>query len=249
MHDAGIQQIISPIKTKHGQTTQYLDDYTLVVYPFIEAQDGFKQNLTDDQWITFGKALRQIHEFILPPSIQAKIKREAYSPKWREIVRSLYTHIETEESGDIIALQLIAFMKQHKATIQRLVNRAEQLGHKIKEQSLLFVLCHSDIHGGNVLIGENGALYLVDWDAPILAPKERDLMFIGGGVANIWNNPYEEKLFYQGYGKTEINKTALAYYRHERIVEDIALYCQQLLFTAEGGKDRPKMFKQVYGHV
>ena len=32
-------------------------------------------------------------------------------------------------------------------------------------------------------------IYIVDWDEPIMAPKERDLMFIGGGVANVWNKP------------------------------------------------------------
>ena len=77
-----------------------------------------------------------------------------------------------------------------------------------------------------------------------MAPKERDLMFIGGGVANVWNNPREEELFYKGYGKTEINRAILAYYRHERIVEDIALYSQQLLLTTDGGKDREVMYKQ-----
>ena len=28
-----------------------------------------------------------------------------------------------------------------------------------------------------------------------MAPKERDLMFIGGGVANVWNHPSEEIAF------------------------------------------------------
>ncbi len=105
-------------------------------------------------------------------------------------------------------------------------------------------MCHSDIHGGNVLIANDGDIYIVDWDQPITAPKERDLMFIGGGVANVWNNPHEEEFFYKGYGKTEINREILAYYRHERIVEDIALYSQQLLLTAYGGNDREVMYKQ-----
>ena len=47
------------------------------------------------------------------------------------------------------------------------------------------------------------------------------------------------------YGKTEINKTILAYYRHERIVEDIALYSQDLLLTTAGGEDRAEMYKHV----
>ena len=91
---------------------------------------------------------------------------------------------------------------------------------------------------------KSGTIYIVDWDEPIMAPKERDLMFIGGGVANVWNNPREEEFFYKGYGKININMAILAYYRHERIVEDIALYGQALLLTTAGGEERLEMYKQ-----
>lgn len=82
-----------------------------------------------------------------------------------------------------------------------------------------------------------------NWDDPIMAPKERDLMFIGAGVANVWNKPHEEKLFYKGYGKTEINIPTLAYYRHERIVEDIAVLGQQLLLTSVDNQNRIESYK------
>ena len=41
------------------------------------------------------------------------IRQEAYSPKWREIVRLLYTHIEAEPIGDEITQKLLSFMKEH----------------------------------------------------------------------------------------------------------------------------------------
>ena len=85
----------------------------------------------------------------------------------------------------------------------------------------------------------------MDWNEPIMAPKERDLMFIGGGIANVWNKPHENELFYQGYGKTDINQTLLAYYRHERIVEDIAVYAQQLLLSNTGSQDRMKWYQEL----
>ena len=66
------------------------------MYPFIEGQDGFSRDLTDEQWFTLGKALRQVHEIDVPPSIQNQLRREVYSPKWREAVRSIYTHIEAQ---------------------------------------------------------------------------------------------------------------------------------------------------------
>src|SRR5947208_17053255 len=90
---------------------------------------------------------------------------------------------------------------------------------------------------------DDNTIYIVDWDYPIMAPKERDLMFIGGGVANVWNKSREEALFYKGYGKIEVNWTILSYYRHERIVEDIALYGQDLVLTTAGGENRDVMYK------
>lgn len=243
LHDAGIQQIIPSLKTTQGELTQQIDDFTLIVYPFIENQNGFNQILTDDQWFTLGQALRKIHEFKMPPAIQNRIRKETYSPKWRDFVRSLYGHIEAKPNGDEWAMKLLMFMKGHIEEIHRLVETAESLSQKIRQNSAEFVLCHGDIHGGNVLIDPNGLIYIIDWDEPIMAPKERDLMFIGGGVANVWNNQHEEDFFYKGYGKVKIDMAILAYYRHERIVEDIAEYAQALLLT-NVGEDRPEMYKQ-----
>ena len=243
LHDAGIQQIIPPIKTNDGQPIQHIDDFTLIVSPFIEGQDGFSRDLTDSQWVTLGKVMRKIHEIKVPPSVQLKIRHEDYSPNWRKGVRSLYDHIESKPSTDEVSSKLMTFMKNHAAVIHRLVDRAEQLSKQIQDQLPDFVLCHSDIHGGNVLMDGNDIIYMVDWDDPIMAPKERDLMFIGGGIANVWNRPHEENFYYKGYGKTEINMAILAYYRHERIVEDIAEYGQQLLLTSVGDQNRVESYK------
>ncbi len=243
LHNAGIQQIIPPVKTIHNHPIQLIDDFTLILYPFIEGQNGFSRALTDEQWLTLGKTLRQVHETDVPSLIQHRIRRETYSSKWREIVRSLYTSIEAESLDDEIALKLWVFMKEKMLAIHRLVDRSEQLAEVLQNESPKFMLCHSDIHGGNVLMSADNTIYIVDWDDPIMAPKERDLMFIGGGVANVWNKSHEESFFYKGYGKTEINKVILAYYRHERIVEDIALYGQDLLLTAAGGENRAEMYK------
>lgn len=102
LHDAGIQQIILPIKTNCGQPIQHIDDFTLIVSPFVEGQDGFSRDLTDDQWVVLGKMIKQIHEIDVPSSVQRVIRRETYSPRWREAVRSLYTHIESAPSVDEI---------------------------------------------------------------------------------------------------------------------------------------------------
>ncbi|MEI8320404.1 MAG: aminoglycoside phosphotransferase family protein [Alphaproteobacteria bacterium] len=253
LRNVGIQQIIPIVQTIRGETTQLIDGFSLTISPFIEGQDGFSRNLTDDQWVTLGQVMRQIHAINVPAAIQAKIRRESYLPKWRQALRALCPLMESEPRGDIIAADLLTFMKKNRAVIHRLVDRAEELAQMAQSQSSEFVLCHSDLHGGNILIDKNHNLHIVDWDDPIMAPKERDLMFIGGGVANIWNQLREKELFYKGYGKVEVNKgygkvevnkVLLVYYRHERIVEDIAIYGQRLLLTTEGGQDRRNWYKE-----
>lgn len=231
LHDVGIQHIIPPIKNKYGQSIQHIDGVTVMVFPFIEGQDGFNRDLTDEQWVKLGKVMRQIHSLAVPLEIQRMVRREDYSHKWRETVRSFYAYIESKPNMDDISSQFIAFLISHVTTIHKLVDQSEQLSKQIQHQSPEFVLCHSDIHGGNVLIDGNDFLYIVDWDDPIMAPKERDLMFIGGGVGNTWNQPHEEQFFYKGYGKIDINMAILTYYRHERIVEDIAVYGEHILFS------------------
>src|SRR5690606_4956429 len=84
LHDQGIQQIIAPIVTRSQQLWARLDDFNLMLYPFIEGHSGFEVNLSDQNWIEFGRALKAIHTAALPPSILARIPRETYSDKWRE---------------------------------------------------------------------------------------------------------------------------------------------------------------------
>ncbi|MFV0339822.1 MAG: phosphotransferase [Parachlamydiaceae bacterium] len=242
LQGAGVQHLIHPIKTKEGKSAHQMGDLTLIVYPFIQGKDGFSRSLSDEQWIALGKALRQVHEIDVPAALQTKIRRENFSPKWREAVRSFFSQEVSAE--DEIALKLRKFLKDNRALIQQLVDRSEELSLNVREKPLKFALCHSDIHGGNVLIDDKNALYIVDWDDPILAPKERDLMFIGGGVGNVWNRPHEEKLFYQGYGQTEVDSDLLAYYRNERIVVDIVEYIQELLLKPAESKDKFQLYHQ-----
>ena len=60
------------------------------------------------------------------------------------------------------------------------------------------------------------------------------------------NTPGEEEtLFYRAYGQTEIDARAMAYYRYERIIEDIAVFCEQLLLSNIGGDDRKQSLQYL----
>jgi spectinomycin phosphotransferase len=189
-----------------------------------------------------------MHTAVMPPTLTERIQRESFSPQWREIVKGFQERVEDTNFADPIAAELAAFLRVKRAEISQLVSRAERLADILQTQSLPFILCHADIHAFNILIDTNDTLYMVDWDTLILAPKERDLMFVGGGLFGAGRTPEEEEtLFYQGYGQTEADPVALAYYRYERIVQDIAAYCEEILLTTERDQDRAEGLRQLTG--
>ncbi len=243
LEQAGISQVISPLNTLHDQPTMLIADYTLIVYPFLEARNGFEHPLGPEQWITLGKALRKVQALSLPSSLQNQLRREDFSAHCRNALHSWLKTSEAEPAGDEMAKALWTFIKDNQKVIYHLLNEAERLCDIAKHIQTPFVFCHADIHAGNVLIDERNHLYIVDWDDPMMAPKERDLMFIGAGIGNVWNKPEEEVLFYQGYGKAEINSTLLNYYRYERIIVDIAEFIQLLLLSTKGGESRKLMYQ------
>lgn len=240
---SGFDQVITPLKTLNGETTHQLNGTTLVAYPFIEGQDGFTCSLSDQQWVQLGQTLRKLHDLKVTKPIQDRIRKETFSSNWGDAARSIISYLESDPLSNTLAKKMQAFMKQHLPEILHLIEWTEQLSKNLYAIPTNYVLCHSDIHAGNVLLDMNSHLYIVDWDEPIMAPKERDLMFIGGGVGNVWNHPREEELFYQGYGSVEINPTLLAYYRSERILEDLAIYSQEILFRADQVEEREMMYK------
>lgn len=244
LKDRGLQQVLAPLATKSNDTWVNVSGFHLLLYPFVKGKNGFESELQGQQWISLGSALSQLHSVALPPNFSKNIRRESFSPIWRHRVNNFLRQAPARNEDDI-STELLALLDDKANEIRHITNRAEELSLVLKSRSLEHVLCHADIHAGNILTTATGELYLVDWDNPILAPKERDLMFVGGGVGGIWNRAAESALFYQGYGEVKLGLPALSYYRYERIVEDIVVTCEEILSVAEGDDDRKESLRSL----
>lgn len=236
LHDQDVPALIPPLKTVSGRLWTVMDRYKMIVYPFIEGQNGYEAALSDQHWLELGAALRAIHTANLPAPLARRVPREKYSAIFRRQVSAFQRQTRQADFADPAAARLAALMRTHEDTIRGLVRRTETLARALRVRSLPFTLCHADLHAGNLHIGADGRLYIIDWDTLMLAPKEHDLGLIGG--CRLWNDPKQIALFYQGYASNEIDTCALAYYRSERVIMDIAAFCSQLFLSDEGGPDR-----------
>jgi spectinomycin phosphotransferase len=239
LSEQGISQIISPFVTNRGQLWAELDEFNLILYPFVEGTSGFELELSEHQWWQYATALEQIHTTVVPLALSQKIRKDRYTPEWRDTCRNILKRLDSESSDDPITVALIAYLLPKRETILAQLGHAERFANALASQEMDLVLCHSDIHPGNLFIDTKGDLFIVDWDDPMLAPKERDLMFVGGGQGFVGRTAQEEeKLFYRNYKLSPVNPIAMAYYRCERNIVDFSVESTRILSSTLGDRDR-----------
>ena len=93
LSDQGIEHIIAPLTTTTGQLWASLDTFKVILYPFIEGHNGYEVDLSDHHWSEFGTALKSLHTAVVPPALIRRIRRETYSPQWRNIVKMFLARV------------------------------------------------------------------------------------------------------------------------------------------------------------
>jgi len=229
LYSQGIRQVLAAIPTKGGGLASTCRGYQLVLYPFLAGHVAMEVGLTAEQWTELGVALKAVHSLRLPDNLLQLMEREAYSPEFRvqaagflrRVLAGVYDHGACRGWAELL--------RSRKGEIEHMISRAEELaGALASDGERPFVVCHADLHKWNIQVGPGGELLVLDWDSLKLAPKECDLMYIGGNIGGYKGDVAEEASFYRGYGDTRVDPLALTYYRYERIVTDVALYCQEV---------------------
>jgi hypothetical protein len=136
LQSLGLQEIIIPFETQSKQRWADFGEYKMILYPFIEGKNGFEMELTDDHKYKLGSVLKAIHSAPVPPELKRHVPKEAFSPQWRDSVRSLQAHAETMSFQDPPAAKLAMFMKSKRSDISRLIQRTEELASELQAKPL-----------------------------------------------------------------------------------------------------------------
>lgn len=237
LKEQGLDEVVAPLATLDGTLWVPFGSFNLILFPFIEAPTGKEAGLTAQQWRELGRILKRLHTLTPSSQIRELVMHESFvTPYWVASMQQLQTKIDQPDSRDSIAAELADFWRAHNRQIDDLMARALALGRMLHDEPREFVLCHTDIHTANVLVARSGALHIVDWDQPLFAPKERDLMFYGAGLGSATGGATEARYFYDCYGPTQIDRLAFAYYRYAWVMQDWVANADEVLWYDDLGE-------------
>jgi len=237
LYNQGVPHIVAPLPTFTQTLWVSVNDFALSLYAFIDGRTGADVGLSEQHWRAVGTTLKQIHTSQLTPDLLQIVRRETFTPSRRNVLTDLEAAITKQDFADPVERELAVFWHARQNEICTLVDRADALGRQLRQASPPLVLCHADLHTWNVLLDTAQQLWLVDWDETILAPKERDLMFVVGGIGRDLVSPHETTCFLQGYGDTAIDPHALVYYRYAWAVQDMGAYGERVFFSPDLGEE------------
>ncbi|MGC5005456.1 phosphotransferase enzyme family protein [Streptomyces sp. DT203] len=221
LREQGLTHVVAPLSARSGEAGHVMGDYRMLLYPFHVGGNLWSRGLTDRQWIEYGEFLGKLHSTVPSPRIGSVLPAESYAT-----TAPARVYARTAEAA--VSSVLGAFWQRYGAAVTRLCETVCELTAKVGAGP--HVICHADVHPGNLIADGDGPLHVVDWDAPIMAPRERDLMFVlGRGFGDHPVNPRREELFRQGYGPFQVNEELLSFYRQERNLDDIAEFLSRIL--------------------
>ena len=248
LSDQGIASVVAPLPTKRHTLWTRVEDWTVIVYPFLDGDTSWT-GMTDKNWKDTGTVFKRIHQVILPPEGFESLRKETFDPtEYARWVRAFETQHARSEGGSVSERALRSSWIAHQPTIHTAVTSLEKLAGVLQERSGPHVICHADLHPGNLLRDRADQVFVIDWDEVMLAPKERDFLFVGepqtDGSAQQNTPP-----FFQGYGQTEIDWIALTYYRFERVVQDLIECAQEVFFRDDLGEESKANAVQLFHDI
>ncbi|HEX8861124.1 MAG TPA: phosphotransferase [Actinomycetes bacterium] len=236
LHRQGVPNVLAPLPATGGAPAVALERFTLALYPMLDAVPGGVAGVSAAQWRQLGAAVERIHTLPVPAELARLLGRERFRPSRRELLPELERLLARPDPDDPLALELADIWHTHEKVIHALIERADRQGPWLARAGFPKGLCHGDLHTWNVLVDADQQLWIVDWDEAVLAPRERDLMFVVGGIAAGMVSPEDTRSFFQGYGEACIDPVLLAYYRCAWALQDIATTAEEALLSPQLGE-------------
>ncbi len=222
-----LENIVHPIRTRDKGLRTSFGGHSLVLFNHVEGGNQRDHKLTVDEFRVLGRVLAKLHNATSCVS-DYPVKERYETPFVKAYERILKEISKDPGKGSEPQKELKKLLSPHLARLEREVYTLENDRLKAQAVKPKFVICHGDLTPSNILVTPGHDIYLADWDAPLLAPKERDLVFLTGPKMMFVMQGYRTIL-----DQGDVDEKVIAYYQHWRNVRDIAAYGERILHSRQ----------------
>ncbi|WP_051365979.1 phosphotransferase enzyme family protein [Hamadaea tsunoensis] len=240
----GVAGVPAPVAARDGKLFTMREGRRLSVVPWVGTGRAVTTGLDAGQWRALGVLFRRVHA--APPLDGLPCERHDPAPLL-ETFQRMDEHIRGCTSADPLARSLRHLWYAYAADLETLVTRTARLGAALGRREAPAVVCHNDAHLGNILTAP-GRVWLIDWDDAVLAPPERDLLFVVDGIfSSAPVTAAQQAAFFAGYGEISVDPERLTYYRCTRALEDLDWALNVLDVEGRRPDDRTEALEIIEG--
>ncbi len=223
---AGVRNIAHPIPTSNGQMRIHIGDFQIALFSLIPGKTAQEQKLTDEQLEKLGRLLAQVHQS--KTVIGEYSVKENFEIPFKDRLLAIFADmLKIAGNSTKYERRLRSFLEPHRQEFMQELDRLEKLQRKVRTMRLAFVNCHGEPSPGNVLSSDDGEIHLLDWDDPIFAPKEKDLLFFKDNIEPVMRG-------YSLFSKdNNIDHDVMEFYGHMWNLGEIAYYGGKILFEKQ----------------
>lgn len=225
---SGSGGVAAPRRSRDGRPWSVRDGRRLSMSPWAAGPHGWQAPMSRNQWMALGRVLRAAHDLTPDPALAATLAHETYDPtpqvRLCDDVDARLAHPGRGDAGDDLIDVVRQTWLRDRDRIIAVRDQALDLGRRLRARRVrpADVVCHSDAHGGNVVVRGAGDVVLLDWDDAVFGPKERDLMFVMSPGLWFAGTDHHDG-FADGYGvAATVDPEVLAYVRSVRALDDVA---------------------------
>jgi Ser/Thr protein kinase RdoA (MazF antagonist) len=247
LHTKGIlPRVPHPLLTVDGQLCMRFGPYWLVLDNYIEGMTIGFGNMPDPVLPKLARLVGILHRSTQQLTLRNPFVDDFGIPFKAELLQILDRLPEISSDATQSAQELRDLLLPQRASVLTHLQRLESLGAMARECGRRVVVCHTDLHGGNLIVDGQGQLYIVDWENAILAPPEHDLFMFADDdrFGEIFVPNYEAE-----YGPMDLDGEHLSFYTYRRVLEDLTAYFARILRGDGGATQDQADLEEIAAHL
>jgi thiamine kinase-like enzyme len=216
----GLSTVVAPIRAASGRLTGEWREQTLMLFPYIVGQSSAQVPFEFDRFVAL---LAAVHA--MSPTVKTEIPQEDFALPWSAHLEVLLQQAFTEPRATAAQAQLGTLLQRYESQVWFDWTALKEMAQRCRNAGWQAVITHGDAPGDNTLIGDDGTIYLIDWDTMLLAPPERD------GWFHLVNKETEAnflRVYCQTFPYYTPNPLFVRFYLFRRFFEDLYGYLVEI---------------------